>query len=101
MRTSVRETDVCARLGGDEFLIFAAGCDTDAATEIARRVLGKLYSAERDGSAPSLVVSIGICVAGKSNASFDTLYGSADQALSRANASGKEPVVNYGAGPAG
>lgn len=95
MRTSVRETDVCARLGGDEFLIFAAGCDTDAATEIARRVLGKLYSAERDGSAPSLGVSIGICVAGKSNASFDTLYGRADQALSRAKASGKNRFAIY------
>ena len=39
IRESVRASDICARFGGDEFLIFAAGCDLDAATEIARRIL--------------------------------------------------------------
>ena len=47
IRTSVREKDICARMGGDEFLIFATGCDLDAATEIARRILGKVYCAGR------------------------------------------------------
>ena len=51
MRDSVRETDICARLGGDEFLIFATGCDLDAATEIARRILARVY-AEDVGAGP-------------------------------------------------
>jgi hypothetical protein len=37
----VREGDEFARLG-DDSLIFAPDCDAEAATEIARRILGRL-----------------------------------------------------------
>ena len=61
IRESVRASDICARFGGDEFLIFAAGCDLDAATEIARRILNKVEprTLERAGFG----VSIGIDIA--------------------------------------
>lgn len=95
MRTSVRETDICARLGGDEFLIFASGCDLDAATEIARRVLGKMYSAERASALPSSGVSIGICVTNTADVAFETLYRQADKALYRAKSSGKNRFAIY------
>ncbi len=95
MQASVRETDICARLGGDEFLIFASGCDLDAATEIARRILGKVYSSESTPSGVSSGVSIGICVYNKSDAQFETMYRQADEALYRAKASGKNRYVIY------
>jgi diguanylate cyclase (GGDEF)-like protein len=95
MRTSVRGTDICARLGGDEFLIFAAGCDLDAATEIARRILSKVYATESKSNLPSSGVSIGICIDNKPNADFETMYRQADEALYRAKSSGKNRYVIY------
>ncbi len=95
MRASVRETDICARLGGDEFLIFASGCDLDAATEIARRILSKVYSSESATSTVNAGVSIGICVYGKSDVEFETMYRQADEALYRAKSSGKNRYVIY------
>lgn len=95
MRASVRETDICARLGGDEFMIFASSCDMDAATEIARRILGKLYSSESSPRPGRSGVSIGICVHGQPNADFETMYRQADEALYRAKSSGKNRYVIY------
>lgn len=92
MLASVRETDICARLGGDEFLIFATGCDLDAATEIARRILGKVYTGE-SVSGPRSGVSIGICVYSKSDIDFEMMYRRADEALYRAKSSGKNRYV--------
>jgi diguanylate cyclase (GGDEF)-like protein len=91
MRTSVRETDICARLGGDEFMVFASGCDLDAATEIARRILTRVRA--REGLA--FGVSIGICVATAPEASFEAMYRSADQALYRAKSAGKNRFVIF------
>lgn len=95
MRSSVRETDICARLGGDEFLIFASGCDLDAATEIARRILGKVYCGESPTNRPVSGVSIGICVSTDPNIDFETMYRQADEALYRAKTSGKNRYVIY------
>jgi diguanylate cyclase (GGDEF)-like protein len=94
MRGSVRDSDICARLGGDEFLIFAAGCDLDAATEIARRLLSKAYAGEH-GPLRRSGVSIGICVAGPAQADFEFMYRSADQALYSAKSSGKNRYVIF------
>jgi diguanylate cyclase (GGDEF)-like protein len=94
MRASVRSADVCARLGGDEFLIFAAGCDLDAATEIARRLLSKAYAGEQ-GPLRSFGVSIGICIASPAQADFEFMYRSADQALYAAKNSGKNRYVVF------
>ena len=94
MRASVRDADICARLGGDEFMIFATGCDLDAATEIARRLLSKAYAGE-DGPLRWCGVSIGICVATLAEADFEVMYRSADQALYSAKASGKNRYVVY------
>ena len=94
MRASVRDADICARLGGDEFMIFAAGCDLDAATEIARRLLSKAYAGER-GPLSRCGVSIGICVATPAEADFEIMYRSADQALYSAKSSGKNRYVVF------
>jgi diguanylate cyclase (GGDEF)-like protein len=83
IRESVRASDICARFGGDEFLIFAAGCDLDAATEIARRILNKVQSG----------VSIGIDIAPLSEAAFEAMYRRADQALYKAKGAGRNRYV--------
>jgi len=96
MRGSVREADICARLGGDEFLIFATGCDLDASTEIARRLLSRVYSTDSPGRS-GFGVSIGICVVSGPNADFEYMYRSADRALYSAKAAGKNRYVIFDA----
>jgi diguanylate cyclase (GGDEF)-like protein len=95
MRESVREKDICARLGGDEFLIFATGCDLDAATEIARRILSRVYKDDSVAGRSHFGVSIGICVAAGAEAEFDAMYRSADQALYEAKAAGRNRYVIF------
>jgi diguanylate cyclase (GGDEF)-like protein len=88
MRASVREADICARLGGDEFLVFASGCDLDAATEIARRILKRVYACNA-ADPDAFGVSIGISVANGPLVDFDDMYRTADQALYSAKSGGK------------
>jgi diguanylate cyclase (GGDEF)-like protein len=94
MRSSVRDTDICARLGGDEFLIFASGCDLDAATEIARRILTRVHSGDLPDRS-EFGVSIGIDVAPTRQADFEHMYRRADQALYRAKAAGRNRYVIF------
>jgi diguanylate cyclase (GGDEF)-like protein len=95
IRNSVREKDICARMGGDEFLIFATGCDLDAATEIARRILGKVYAHDENSSRSHFGVSIGICVAPGTDTTFELLYRQADEALYKAKQAGRNRFVIF------
>jgi diguanylate cyclase (GGDEF)-like protein len=95
IRASVREKDVCARMGGDEFLIFASGCDLEAATEIAGRILAKVYSDDTSNRRSHFGVSIGICVSTGPDASFELLYRRADEALYEAKAAGRNRYVIF------
>jgi diguanylate cyclase (GGDEF)-like protein len=95
MRSSVRDADICARLGGDEFMIFAANCSLDVATEIAQRVLAKVYAPDDTPGRRPFGVSIGICVAARPHAEFEMMYRHADQALYQAKARGKNRYVVF------
>ena len=95
IRDSVRDSDICARLGGDEFLIFSCGCDLDAATEIARRVLNSVHARSAAPDRPHFGVSIGIDVAAPGTAAFDAMYRRADRALYQAKASGRNRYVIF------
>lgn len=95
MRASVRPSDICARLGGDEFLIFASACDLDSATDIARRILAKVYSDDALPGRSHFGVSIGICIAAPPGVNFEEMYRSADLALYGAKAAGKNRYVIY------
>lgn len=95
MRASVRTTDICARLGGDEFLIFAAACDLDSATAIARRILSLVYTSDAIPGRAHCGVSIGICIATPPNLDFATMYRSADLALYRAKSAGKNRFMIF------
>jgi diguanylate cyclase (GGDEF)-like protein len=94
MKASTRAADVCARLGGDEFMIFATGCDLDAATEIARRIINKVYATDSAPGRSHFGVSIGICVGGVP-VDYDAMYRSADQALYSAKSSGRNRYVIF------
>lgn len=100
IRNSVREKDICARMGGDEFLIFATGCDLDAATEIARRILGKVYAHDGNSGRTHFGVSIGICVAPGADTTFELLYRQADEALYKAKQAGRNRFVIFDPGVA-
>lgn len=91
IRESIREGDECARLG-DEFLIFAPDCDTEAATEIARRILGRLSGQGMPIVGAPFSVSIGIAVHVGAGAEFDRLHRNADHALHQARAEGRNRV---------
>lgn len=95
IRNSVREKDICARMGGDEFLIFATGCDLDAATEIARRILSKVYAHDGNSGRSHFGVSIGICVAAGADTTFELLYRQADEALYKAKQAGRNRFVIF------
>jgi diguanylate cyclase (GGDEF)-like protein len=86
---------VCARMGGDEFLIFATGCDLDSATEIARRILTRVYSDDASTSRSHFGVSIGICVSSGADVTFEVLYRRADEALYKAKTAGRNRYVIF------
>jgi len=95
IRASVREKDISARMGGDEFLIFATGCDLDVATQIAQRILGRVYDDDARSGRSHFGVSIGICVATGPDVSFETLYRQADEALYKAKTAGRNRFVIF------
>lgn len=95
LRSSVRDSDICARLGGDEFLIFATGCDLDAATEIARRIIAKVYADDTASGRSHFGVSIGIDIARSEHAELESMYKRADQALYRAKDAGRNRYVIF------
>jgi len=97
MRASVRGTDICARLGGDEFMIFATGCDVDAATEIARRILAHAFSDDPTPGRSHFGVSIGIDVTYEPGEEFIHMYRRADEALYKAKDSGRNRFVVFDA----
>ena len=92
IRESIREGDECARLGGDEFMIFAPDCDTDAAEEIAKRILARLSRQAMPLAGARFSVSIGIAVHEGATADFAQMYRDADTALYHAKGDGKSRI---------
>ena len=91
IRESMREGDECARLG-DEFLIFAPDCDNGGATEIARRILGRLSREGMPLVGAPFSVSIGIALHIGAGADFAGMYRDADSALHQARAEGRNRI---------
>lgn len=95
MRASVRETDICARLGGDEFMVFATGCDMDAATEIARRILSHVHADDPSPGRFHFSVSIGIDISHEPGEEFVNMYRRADEALYKAKDGGRNRFIVF------
>jgi diguanylate cyclase (GGDEF)-like protein len=91
LRGGMREGDECARLG-DEFLIFLPNCDAEGATEIARRILGRLSAEGMPLVGAPFSVSIGIAPQASGGADFAAMHRDAESALHQARAEGRNRV---------
>lgn len=98
LRRSVRTFDVCARYGGEEFAILMPGANASTAFRIAERIRRHTESHLSDGwrhtanAGPTL--SIGVSTASP-DMTGDLLVATADAALLRAKAEGKNVVKLY------
>jgi diguanylate cyclase (GGDEF)-like protein len=93
------EADLAARYGGEEFAVLLTGCGADAAAAVAQRMLEavRALSIEHRCSdvAPHVTVSVGIAaVVPKVAQSPEQLLRSADEALYRAKAEGRDRVAS-------
>jgi diguanylate cyclase (GGDEF)-like protein len=94
LNESVRESDVLARYGGEEFVVLAPGTDLEGVAYLAEKVRTAVaeasFGVDPAGETMRVTVSIGIAeYAGDRRGFFDT----ADRALYRAKAAGKNCVV--------
>ncbi len=91
MRSVLRSHDAIGRYGGEEFLAVLPGCDAAAAATIAGRVLTAV-SDERVKAGDLLLeitISIGVATTRSGEESTAALIASADRALYRAKAAGR------------
>ena len=89
----VREADTVARLGGDEFAIVAsaAGDQREAAAATAKRLLEAVSApCDIDGHQIDIGTSIGVALAPAHGSDVDQLMKSADLALYKAKAEGRD-----------
>lgn len=102
LRDHFREVDVTARLGGEEFAVLLPETDVAGAYDAAERFLVALAEHDFGGSHPNphgITASVGVA-AGR-ELPVETLLASADDALYRAKANGKNQVQVAGAAAPG
>ncbi len=94
LKAGIRESDLAARLGGDEFAIVLVDAATEAATEVAHKLVDSL-SLPYIVDELTVVISACIGVAGfpDSGASGKALLHCADDAMYQAKALGKQRVA--------
>lgn len=96
LREVVRAEDLACRYGGEELAVIMAGIDpiraADRAEEIRARVAAVVFG-EDEGRSGHLTVSIGVATAPQHGTSPEQLVGTADEALYRAKAAGRDQVV--------
>jgi diguanylate cyclase (GGDEF)-like protein/PAS domain S-box-containing protein len=91
LQAGLRPTDSAARLGGDEFGVLLDDLQSrDDAEKVAVRVFEQLARPlDVEGHEISVVASAGIAIATTASVSADTLLHSADEAMYKAKAEGK------------
>ncbi|MGH1588410.1 diguanylate cyclase domain-containing protein [Methylobacterium phyllosphaerae] len=91
LRAVIRTEDTLARIGGDEFVIIQTEADQpESAAALARRLIGAVQQPiEHEGNALSVGLSVGIALAPACGDDPLSLYNSADRALYRAKAEGR------------
>jgi diguanylate cyclase (GGDEF)-like protein len=94
-RAGLRDVDLAARLGGEEFAVLLPETDDSGAEGVAERLRAALAGVELEapnGERFSVTASFGVAVYPQSQ-SIDELLTSADAALYRGKAEGKNRVV--------
>jgi diguanylate cyclase (GGDEF)-like protein len=94
MRKSLRSFELLYRLGGEEFLVLLPGIDLPRGIEIAESLR---VAVERTRSeSVAVTASLGVSVATGRAIEFGALYRTADDALYRAKAAGRNQVLGSG-----
>lgn len=97
LRQQFRQEDIVGRIGGDEFIAFMpiAGRQTaqDKASALVRALQQKM---ETPTASLEITASIGVALAPKMGADFETLYKRADDALYQAKKKGRNGFVMAG-----
>jgi diguanylate cyclase (GGDEF)-like protein len=95
LRSSCQTEDLVARYGGEEFAIVLPDSDSHQAEKVAEKIRAAVESHQfPDGDkVKQVTVSVGIGVLGEGVNSVDDLISSADKALYRAKAAGRNRVV--------
>ncbi|SDH91056.1 diguanylate cyclase [Pseudomonas panipatensis] len=104
LRKHTRSSDSVARVGGEEFLLLLPDTDEQQARSIAEKLRTLLESTPlpmKDGLL-YLTASFGIASLGRGvTSTYERLYSTADQAMYRAKASGRNRVEVLDAAPCG
>ena len=91
----IRDVDLVGRVGGEEFLVLLSRADMDSAQLTAERIRAAvegLCLIAADGTPVKITTSIGVAVR-ENDETFEQLWETADQALYRAKALGRNRVV--------
>ena len=97
MKKIVRKSDVVGRIGGDEFTIFIKNISSAEAAKVKAQQLLDIFHHlfEKDKQSVAVTCSIGIAMYPWDGIDFQSLYGSADQALYDAKNRGKNCYTMY------
>lgn len=96
IKRTFRDSDFKGRFGGDEFMVFMKNT-TKEATKIRAKQLNEAIKKPyiKDGKEIHISVSIGVAYFPKDGNNFEMLFASADDALYKAKALGKDRFVEY------
>ena len=89
----VQPGDLFARLGGEEFACLLIDAPMAEALRIAERVRGKFEAMRFTGLQTDTTVSVGVAMAGDTGRDLSSLLATADRALYRAKAEGRNCVA--------
>ena len=95
LRECVRESDLPGRYGGDEFALLLVDATLAQALDVAERIRRETAALRFDDEAVSCTLSLGVAAASARDATLDAWMRSADAALYRANAAGRNRVVAW------
>jgi diguanylate cyclase (GGDEF)-like protein/PAS domain S-box-containing protein len=98
LRSSVRSVDIACRYGGEEFLLILPEISPENLLDRAEQIrtgIQELRLTFQDRRLPAITVSIGVADFPRHGRTTEELIRSADTALFRAKASGRDRVIAY------